>query len=651
MRGFINLILVFAILCSVNSSADVVKYAGARQSKHFEYSDAEWVKIAKNMASYFPGSTPTLFWIVGCLGDGGTCALEFPGGPLDNATFEYDDWHDETLKYFDDNGVNVFLQVESGWCDLSELIDVVLNQYGDHKCVIGYGVDVEWYDNIDGEGTPVTDAVAKHWEQKVKAHKSTYKMYLKHWEVEFMPPTHRSDIIFVNDCQKMENKWRLQEYLYKWGREFRGNTIVYQGGYPDDYNWWGSMANPPEDIGNAVADVINSDQDMGMVWVDFTLDPNEYEEIAGLFDSDFTQSKLEVYTKAFKLGTITLSPAGGSYDYGTQVTATAKPNPQILFRAWAGDVSGSNASVTFTVTKNMHIDALFGYSATNITDLLDDAEDGNGQTLLEGDWFTGDDSPSDSNNSGASIITPKPGAAFTMTSGGAHGSKHAAKINYKIDNGTLIYHGHVKFGCWVDNAKADFSEATGLSFYHKGSTCKVQYETKEVVDTAYFFHFVEEHKDWTLVVVDLDDFKQPTDFGVPVSLKRENITAVSWEMMDRNDISEDVWIDDLRITGVEFDNTGIKQSGVPNQITAMNMKVTNRTLQVSYSFSDNNPVNISLFTPEGKLVKKIQNISSKNGKQSVAIDISALASGLYFVKLQGVKRGSNLIHRKFVYAR
>ena len=54
-------------------------------------------------------------------------------------------------------------------------------------------------------------------------------------------------------------------------------------------------------------------------------------------------------------GTLTLSPAGGEYDEGTEVTATVTPEAGFVFCGWTGDVDGPGASVTFTVTETLAI--------------------------------------------------------------------------------------------------------------------------------------------------------------------------------------------------------------------------------------------------------------------------------------------------------
>ncbi|MDX1642298.1 MAG: hypothetical protein R3220_11405, partial [Balneolaceae bacterium] len=55
----------------------------------------------------------------------------------------------------------------------------------------------------------------------------------------------------------------------------------------------------------------------------------------------------------------TVSPDGGSFDDGAQVELSATPNEGWIFSEWSGDLSGSNNPATFTIDKNMSINALF----------------------------------------------------------------------------------------------------------------------------------------------------------------------------------------------------------------------------------------------------------------------------------------------------
>ncbi|MGL4400624.1 MAG: InlB B-repeat-containing protein, partial [Luteolibacter sp.] len=58
-------------------------------------------------------------------------------------------------------------------------------------------------------------------------------------------------------------------------------------------------------------------------------------------------------------GAVTLSPPGGVYNVGAEVTLTAVPNSGFTLSSWTGDASGSSTSTTVTMTGDKSISASF----------------------------------------------------------------------------------------------------------------------------------------------------------------------------------------------------------------------------------------------------------------------------------------------------
>lgn len=255
-----------------------VVWAGVRSSQYgikpFP-SPEGWLKAMEAMKGHFPGSAPAAVWIVGQMTkESRTMRLFFPSGgkEVPHVAFEPADIHEAYLDAFDRAGVKVFLQVEPADADMETLIDLVLGRYKHHPCVIGFGVDVEWYRIADTPktGAKVDDAAAKKWEARVKSHHPGYRLFLKHWDAGWMPPAYRGDIVFVDDSQifgSMEEM--LEEFRAGWAPAFYPNTVVFQIGYRSDKPWWSKLAVPPRDLGAAIAGGVR--QDLGIIWVDFTL--------------------------------------------------------------------------------------------------------------------------------------------------------------------------------------------------------------------------------------------------------------------------------------------------------------------------------------------------------------------------------------------
>lgn len=230
-----------------------------------------WISVGQGMSSRFTSSHPETIWIVGNFFGAGKTYLNFHAETDDpNITSGFVDMNEQMLDLFDEHEFQVWLQVEPADADMLTLIDLVLNQYKHHSSVIGFGVDVEWYKS-DGSalGTPVTDEEAESWVKAVQAHNPDYRLFLKHWETEFMPPTYRDGIVFINDSQQFESLEHLIEDFAAWGRHFAPAPVGFQYGYPADRHWWKDLQDPPREIGNGLLQEIPNT--VSLFWVDFTV--------------------------------------------------------------------------------------------------------------------------------------------------------------------------------------------------------------------------------------------------------------------------------------------------------------------------------------------------------------------------------------------
>lgn len=254
------------------SSADRLA-AGFRFSTYgpdYDPGPEYWVAVGQQMAARFPGAVPGALWIVGKLAGEGT-ELSFPGRSVDPLIrFTAEDGNEETLALFDRLGFECWLQVEPGNASVEELIDLVLARYGHHSCVVGFGVDVEWHRSVSKpEGEPVSDALAARWLAAVRAHREDYRLFLKHWEIEKMPPTLRDGILFVDDSQMFPSVDAMTDEFAAWGRAFAPAPVAFQFGYPADEHWWGAFADPSAELGRRILAATPNTQ--GLYWVDFTV--------------------------------------------------------------------------------------------------------------------------------------------------------------------------------------------------------------------------------------------------------------------------------------------------------------------------------------------------------------------------------------------
>ena len=232
-----------------------------------------WVNSINSMASRFPTSTGSgVFVVVETAGRGPDCWAHFPnpdGGTYPGVQFDTVDMAEPDFAAFDTAGIKVWLQVEPSACDVPMLIDILWKQYGDHSSVIGFGVDAEWYLNRSYKnGKPVTDAEAAAWVAKARTYNSNYKVFLKHWLQDRMPPTYRTGLVFIDDSQGFGSLSAMVTEFTAWGQHFAPSPVGFQFGYASDKRWWSALSNPPRYIGNEILDDVPNTSDL--VWVDFT---------------------------------------------------------------------------------------------------------------------------------------------------------------------------------------------------------------------------------------------------------------------------------------------------------------------------------------------------------------------------------------------
>lgn len=229
-----------------------------------------WLRVGREMAGRFPGAVGETVWIVGRLRDDGSL-LNFPVDSQNPLILGSEtDENEDVLDLFDRHGFRVWLQVEPGHAPVEDLIHIVLERYSHHPSVVGFGVDVEWYESTEKpEGKPVTDAEARSWLAAVREHDPDYRLFLKHWLIDKMPPTVREGLLFIDDSQILPSLEAMVDEFAEWGRAFAPAPVGFQYGYPSDRPWWSKLEDPPRDVGQAILDRVPNTE--GLYWVDFTV--------------------------------------------------------------------------------------------------------------------------------------------------------------------------------------------------------------------------------------------------------------------------------------------------------------------------------------------------------------------------------------------
>lgn len=286
---------------TTSSGADSLIAAGYRASRilssfpNNQFPPADyWVNTGRLISEKFPSSHPSAVWIVSLYLSDGVTQLNFPNsgyGSIPYVNFIGSDLNEAYLTRFDQEGFNIWLQVEPGAASIDTLIYIVLNRYKHHPCVKGFGIDIEWYlANQYPAGKKVTNEEAKKWEEKVKSIDTSYTLFLKHYSQSWMPPDYRGDIMFVDDSQDFNfssNPFNTMVNEFKsWGNKFAPNKVAFQYGYPKDSTWWKNFSDPVKIIGNALLN--NIPNCYGLFWVDFTI--TKVFPVTSVFDKEIIRA-------------------------------------------------------------------------------------------------------------------------------------------------------------------------------------------------------------------------------------------------------------------------------------------------------------------------------------------------------------------------
>lgn len=298
----------------------------------------EWTAGSKAFESkYSTGANPVLIWIVGEADwhegegytGGTTLKMGVPEGTYDanisfarksTASWERDGWYipdpqnrevwkgylnHDYLDHFDNNGIDVFLQIEPSNASILDQIELIMDEYSSHKCVIGFGIDVEFYD-INSEGVNQsypTAAEVEGWYDKVKSYGDKYDLFLKHFKIEACEGGgfrgDNNDIIYIDDVQDMGdiNNFLFADYtaddgMIQWANHFGDNPVWFQIGYAADWYhineehiydpdlstnpWfepeWGISGDAiRQGLSDKLLIEAKDDQEIGLIWVDFTM--------------------------------------------------------------------------------------------------------------------------------------------------------------------------------------------------------------------------------------------------------------------------------------------------------------------------------------------------------------------------------------------
>ncbi|WP_407457964.1 cellulase family glycosylhydrolase [Fibrobacter sp.] len=232
--------------------------------------------------------------------------------------------------------------------------------------------------------------------------------------------------------------------------------------------------------------------------------------------------------------------------------------------------------------------------------LLDDFEDGDGESLTGNYWYT----YSDADNSGASTIVPEPKKDF-LPAAVNNGSNYAMKIVYTLDKGDYEYDPYVGWGVQIDEDDEN-AKYGGITYWYKGGAHEVHIEISDVKNYDQYLAKVKKATTWTQVTIRFKDLVQGWSQGKDaVPFNPAHITAVSFQakgsgstittdslyidniyLQDTSEVEkdkEDMSINDPVIPEISFTEAEIT---VTNPLQAKAMKYLNKGINFTNWLED-----------------------------------------------------------------
>jgi len=183
------------------------KYEGIWNNCEFDNPAKKWSNMAKKLG----GKYAVIDLVVAQAQEKKLAYVPFPIRQ-DGYIYSYSkiDQAEPYLKKFDKDGVKVILSLQPNGANVSDLIDIILKRYGNHKSVIGINVDLEW--KLTGTPYHVSNKERDIWLKKIQSYNPGFKLFLTYYKDHSYFPDDKKDIVILYDGQSSTQKELMEEY-------------------------------------------------------------------------------------------------------------------------------------------------------------------------------------------------------------------------------------------------------------------------------------------------------------------------------------------------------------------------------------------------------------------------------------------------------
>ncbi len=193
IRPLVVAFVLFVLAAGGICAASAGYASGVWDNFNYDPPASYWASAARQ----YEGSGNVLDLVVAQAQDGAV-ALPFPftGTGLIRSASE-SDLAEPYLDTFDSEGLGVILSLQPSGADVKDLIDIVLNRYGHHKCLIGINVDMEW--KQAGVPQHVSSAERDAWVAEIGRLSPGLKLFLTYYQdYTYFPPDDGNTIVLYD---------------------------------------------------------------------------------------------------------------------------------------------------------------------------------------------------------------------------------------------------------------------------------------------------------------------------------------------------------------------------------------------------------------------------------------------------------------------
>jgi endoglucanase len=218
--------------------------------------------------------------------------------------------------------------------------------------------------------------------------------------------------------------------------------------------------------------------------------------------------------------------------------------------------------------------------------LVDDFEDGDGTSLLGGDWYT----YVDQGNGGLSTLdVPRQGGAMRMEGEGFE-SKRSLQVKFRLDQGKLPYPPYVGIGVGLKAPYTDLRPYGALQYTYKGGKHQVRIETTNVEQWDFYAVDLPASEAWRTVTLDFSLFQQG-GWGPKVPFALESTKALGWQVRGDTGDAGDFQLDNVRLlppgaVGPRAPNLEVRAPEPPAPTELASIAITNPLQTVARQYLD-----------------------------------------------------------------